>query len=89
MVISRYRVKTWTLENGVSSGEIGKQSRKPETFAPCYGDDAIGESTARKWFSRFKEDRFYISDIPCSGRPSGFDEDRLNTLFHNDPRQRT
>ena len=27
-----------------------------------YGDNAIGQSTARKWFSRFKEDRFNISD---------------------------
>ena len=53
------------------------------------GDNAIGESTARKWFSRFKEDLFDISDIPRSGRPSGFDGDRLNTLIHNDPRQCT
>ena len=35
-----------------------------------YGDNAIRESTARKWFSRFKEDRFDISDTPVSGRPS-------------------
>ena len=53
------------------------------------GDNAIGESTARKWFSRFKEDRFDISDTPYSGRLSGFDEDRLNTLIDNDSRQCT
>ena len=29
--------------------------------------------------------RFYIIDTPISGRPSGFDKDRLNTLVHNDP----
>ena len=52
-----------------------------------YRDNAIRESTARKSFSRFKEDRFDISDTPCSGRPSGFDEDRLNILIHNDPRK--
>ena len=40
---------------------------------------------AGKWFSRFKEDRFDISDTPRSGRSLGFDEDRLNTLIHNDP----
>ena len=28
-----------------------------------------------------------ISDTPRSGRPSEFDEDSLNTLIHNDPRQ--
>ena len=49
-----------------------------------YGDNVIGESTARKWFCCFKEDRFDVSDTP---RPPGFDEDRLNTLIHNDPRQ--
>ena len=50
-----------------------------------YGDNTIGESTARKWFSCFMEDHFDISDTLRSGRPSGFDEDRLNTLIHNDP----
>ena len=54
-----------------------------------YGDNAIGESKAREWFSRFKEDRFDISDSPHSGRPSRFDENRLNTLIHNDPCQYT
>ena len=55
----------------------------------AYGDNAIGESTVRKWFSRLKEDHFDISDTPRSGRPSVFDEDRLNTLIYNDPRQCT
>ena len=34
-----------------------------------------------------REDHFHISDTPHSGRPSGFDEDRLNTMIYNDPRQ--
>ena len=54
-----------------------------------YGDNAIGESKRRKWFSCFKEDYFDISDTPRSGTPSEFDEDVLNTLIHNDPRQCT
>ena len=55
-----------------------------------YGDNAIRESTARKWLvSRFKEDRFDASDTPRSRRHSEFDEDRLNTLIHNDTRQCT
>ena len=53
-----------------------------------YGDNAIKESLASKWYSRIK-DCFDISDTPHSGRPLGFDEDRLNTLIHNDPRQCT
>ena len=54
-----------------------------------YGNNTIRESMARKWFSCFKEDRFGISDTSHSGRPSGFDEDHLNTLIHNDPYQCT
>ena len=54
-----------------------------------YGDNAIGKSTSIKSFSRFKEDRFDISDTPRSGRHSEFDGDRLNKLIHNDPRQCT
>ena len=50
-------------------------------------NNVIREGTARKWFSRFKKDCFDINDTPRSGRLSGFDEDRLNTSIHNDPRQ--
>ena len=45
-----------------------------------YGNNAIGESTARNLVSRFKEDRLDISDTPRSVGLSRFDEDRLNTL---------
>ena len=71
------------MERGESS--IGGQ----RNICAVYGDSAIGESTTRKWFSHCKEDRFDTSDIPCSGRPSEFDEDSLNTLIHNDPHQCT
>ena len=63
--------------------EERNQRKLPEKFAPCTGNNAIRESTARKWFSHFKKDRFDISDTPRSGRPSGFDEDCSNTLIHN------
>ena len=57
-----------------------KAAEAARNICAVYGDNTIGESTARKWFSRLD-----ISDIPRSGRPSGFEEDRLNTLIHNDP----
>ena len=65
-----------------------KAAEAARNICVVYGDNAIRdrENAARKWFSRFKEDRFDISDIPSSGRTSGFDEDLLNTLIHNDPR---
>ena len=64
-----------------------KAAEAARNICAVNGDNAIGERTARKWVSRFKEDRFNISDTPRSGRSSGFDEDCLNTLIHNDPRQ--
>ena len=67
----------------------GKQRRRPETFAPCMRTSAIRGNTSGKWFSRLNEDYFDINDISRSGRTSGFDEDRLNTLIHIDPRQCT
>ena len=88
-------------KNGVPSGEIGtfltyslfeicrgvKAAEAARKICTVYGDNAIGESMARKWFPHFKEDCFDIRDIPHSGRPSEFDEDCLKTLIHNDLRQ--
>ena len=62
-------------------------NREARNNCAVHGDNSIGDSTARKLFSRFKEDRFDISDIPRSGTRSGFHEDRLNTLIQNYPRQ--
>ena len=66
-----------------------KAAEMTRNICGVYGDNAIRESMARKWFSRFKEDCFDISGTPRTGRPSGFDEDRLNTLIHIDPRHCT
>ena len=98
-------MEPWTLEKGVPSGEIitfpiphillfefnreRKAAEAARNVCAVYGDNSIGESMARKWVSRFKEDRFDISDTPRSGRPLGFDEDHLNTLIHNDPHECT
>ena len=88
----RAKWRNWNISNmfcSLSSIEGRKQRRRPETFVPSMGDNAIGESMARKWFSCFKEDCFDISDTARSGTPLEFDEDVLNTLIHNDPLQCT
>ena len=54
-----------------------------------YGEDAMGASTAQKWFPRFKEGCFDLSDASRSGRTSDFDEERLNALIHDNPRRST
>ena len=66
-----------------------KAAEAARNICAVYGDNAIGEITAGKWFSRIKENRFVISDTPRSGRPSGFDEYRLRILIQNDTRQCT
>ena len=52
-----------------------------------YGEGVIGKSTARKWFAKFKNGNFDINDMPCSRRPSEFDEDHLNVLLKEESHQ--
>ena len=77
------RTVLFEFNRGVKAVEVTRNIRA------VYEDNAIGESTARNWFSHFKENGFNTGDTPHSGRPSGFDEDRLNTLIQNDLRQCT
>ena len=52
-----------------------------------YREGVIGESTARKWFAKFKNGNFDIDDMLCSRRPSEFDEDHLKALLKEESRQ--
>ena len=52
-----------------------------------YGEGVIGESTARKWFVKFKNGNFDIDDTARSGRPPEFDEDHLKALLKEKSRQ--
>ena len=52
-----------------------------------YGEGVIGESTARKWFAKFKNGDFDIDDMPCSGRPFEFDKDHFKALLKEESRQ--
>ena len=54
-----------------------------------YGEGAIAERTARDWYAKFKNGNFDLKDAPRSGRPVEFDEERLNQLLHENPRQTT
>ncbi|CAH2101637.1 unnamed protein product [Euphydryas editha] len=42
-----------------------------------YGEGIIGESTARKWFAKFKNLDFDVDDTPSSRRFSKSDKERL------------
>ena len=81
--------RNWNISDifiSLSSIEGRKQRRRPEKFAPCMGTMSTERTLQENGFSRFKQDRFDISDTPRSGIPSGFDDVRLNTLIHNDLR---
>ena len=54
-----------------------------------YGQDAMNERTARRWLLRFKDGNFNLKDMERSRRPVEFNENRLNQLIHEDPRQTT
>jgi hypothetical protein len=50
-----------------SSIEAPKLQGPPETFV-VYGEDSIAERTAQKWFARFKQGNFDMSDTPRLGQ---------------------
>ena len=64
----------------LSSIEGRKQWKRQKYLRSVLGQCHLREH-GRIWFSRFKEEHFDIRDTPRSGKPSGFDEDRLNTLI--------
>ena len=41
---------------------VAKATETARNICAVYGDNTIGESTARKWFSSIKDDSFDISD---------------------------
>ena len=66
-----------------------KVSKAAQDICAVYGEGAISERTAQKWFSRFAVGNFELSDYPRSGRPVQLEEKQLNDLIHEDPRQTT
>ncbi|KFD56632.1 hypothetical protein M513_02308 [Trichuris suis] len=55
-----------------------------ENIQAAYGEEAIRGRAAKKWSSCFREGNFDLSDGARSGKPSDFDEERLNALAHED-----
>ncbi|GFX99773.1 histone-lysine N-methyltransferase SETMAR [Trichonephila clavipes] len=77
----------------VVEGDRWNRSSRPKAAAEAaqdicnaYGEGVTGESTARKWFSNFKNDDF-DDDTPRNGRLSEFDEERLKALLKEDDHQ--
>ena len=59
-------IGTFPTYSSLEFNRAAKAAEAARNICIVYGDNAIGESSARKWFSRFKEDRFDICDTPRS-----------------------
>lgn len=66
-----------------------KATEAAHNICAVYGVGAIAERTARDWYAKFKKGNFDLKDAPRSRRPVEFDEERLNQLLHENPRQTT
>jgi hypothetical protein len=59
-----------------SSVEAPKLQRPPETFVPSTEKTLLLKEQPTKWFARFKQGNFDMSDTPRSGRHLvGYGED--------------
>lgn len=54
-----------------------------------YGEKTVDSSTCRRWFSKFRSEGASLIDKYRSGRPVEFDEERLQSLLDENPRQTT
>jgi len=52
-----------------------------------YGDNAPSDKTCREWSRRFKSDDFDIEDKERFGRPRAFEDEELQALMDENPRQ--
>lgn len=64
-----------------------KATEAARDICAVYGTNAIGTRTAQEWYNKFKKGNFYLEDKIRSGRPSEFDEERLQELLKEDGRQ--
>lgn len=54
-----------------------------------YGEDAVDDSTVRKWFRRFRDGNFNLEDEKRSGRPSEIDSHQILALVETDRHKTT
>ncbi|GFX48623.1 histone-lysine N-methyltransferase SETMAR [Trichonephila clavipes] len=71
--------------NTISIRSVRKPRAECSNIFQVYGEDAIDESTCRRWFRKFRDgDRSY-QDQAWSGRTSHLREDDINQAIRNNP----
>ena len=60
-----------------------------KSICSAYGQGALQLRTCQNWFARFKTGDFDLNDKERSGRPVEDDDDQLEELLEEDPKQST
>lgn len=61
-----------------------KAAEASRKICTAFGDDAVSERTAQKWFKKFVSGDESLEDSPRSGRPSVIDNEELRAVIEND-----
>lgn len=69
---------------------LGKTAAEAkEWICAAYGENAVGASTCREWFAKFRNGDTELHNKPRSGRPQEMDTDDLQALLDEDDAQST
>ena len=64
-------------------------AKAARSIRAVYGDDALDDSTCRRWFTRFSSGDRDLNEKERTGRPVEADDDLLEELLEEDPRRST
>ena len=68
--------------------KLGKDATEAtEMINSAWGDNSVGASTIRKWFSRFCVGNFNLQDNPRPGPEKKFEDEELQALLNENPCQ--
>ncbi len=73
----------YEFDRGSTAAEATKNNHA------AYGEEAVGSSTCRRWFNKFRSTDTSLTDKARSGRPVDFDDEALQALLDADSRQTT
>ena len=60
---------------------------KTEMIFSAFGEGVVTHKTCKKWFQRFRNDDFDLSDRESSGQPKKFEDEKLEQLLEKNPTQ--
>ena len=67
--------------------QVKSAAKAHRTIWPTYGDSVIDESTCCRWFRKFKNGDFDLSDKPRSGKPPTISDTKSQKLLGQDSAQ--